>query len=275
MYYIKLTMAAVLLLSIVSCQKKFDPNSYKPAMTFGGYAASSEIAASSLVTHFSFENTMLDSVSGTSATPTGTTYTTKGIKGNALSIGLKNYAIFTPTDALKKLQSVTISYWVNTSKNSDGIQTPINFVNSTEFWGNMDMFFDGQTDASSVFKIHGFGSGGAKEGWLTPTLNSPWDKWLHIALTYDAASENLVLYVNGAKVASTVLTGFGNLDFANFPAIVMGTMQFQTNPSLTTNTGAQDWCSYVLGYLDEVRIYNKALGAADVKALYQLENLGK
>jgi hypothetical protein len=266
---------AAFTLAMASCQKKFDPKSYAPKETFGGYAASNEVAASDLVTHFAFEGDLLDSVSKTAATNSGTS-NSPGIKGQGMLVGLNNYAVFTPTDAIKNLQSMTIAYWVNTPINTAGIQTPVSFVNPTQFWGNLDMFFDGQTDAKSVFKMHLFGSGGSKEAWLDKwSIASPWGKWLHIALTYDMASEKFVFYVNGAPVGSSTSTGFGAVNFANLPAIVLGTVQFGTTPSLTSGTGNQPWASFVLGVMDELRIYKKALSADDVKALYNLENLGK
>jgi hypothetical protein len=72
-----------------------------------------------------------------------------------------------------------------------------------------------------------------------------------------------------------VNAGNGNLTFQNATALIFGTMQFNATPSLGTAGGAQPWASYVPGAIDEVRIYNKALVAADIKALYQLEKLGK
>ncbi|HWK06245.1 MAG TPA: LamG domain-containing protein [Puia sp.] len=270
-----LTFVLVFSLFILSCQKKFDPKSYAPAQTFGGYSASNQIAPSDLVAHFSFENGLTDSVSKTSATATGTTYST-GIKGQAMQIGLNNYALFTPTTAIKNLQSMTLTYWVNTSINTAGIQEPICFANSTQFWSNLDMFFDGQTTTTSVFKIHAFGNSGNSEAWLTSwSLASPWNTWIHIALTYDATTGTFSFYANGAPIGSSVQAAFGALNFANVPSIVFGTIQFQTTPSLTSGATSQSWASYLLGVLDEVRIYDKALGASDIKALYQLENLGK
>lgn len=281
MYNNKLTikpaicLIAAFTLAMVSCQKKFDPLSYAPKETFGGYAASNEVAAADLVAHFAFEGNLVDSVSKTAATNNGTSNST-GIKGQGMQIGLNNYAVFSPTPAIKNLQSMSIAYWVNTPINTTGIQTPVDFVNDSQFWGNFDMYFDGQSDASSVFKMHLFGNGGANEAWLTAwSLTSPWGKWIHIALTYDMASEKFTFYVNGALVGTSTQTGFGAVNFANVPAIILGTVQFQTTPSMTSATDSQSWASFLLGTLDELRIYKKALSADDVKALYNLENLGK
>ena len=81
-------------------------------------------------------------------------------------------------------------------------------------------------------------------------------------------------YVNGTQIGNSTQANFGNLNFANFPAIVLGTSQFQTVPSLTSGATAQPWASYLLGLMDELRIYNKALSGTEVRSLYQLENYG-
>ncbi|MFT3932578.1 MAG: LamG domain-containing protein [Chitinophagaceae bacterium] len=270
-----LLAVAVCGLLFSSCQKKFDTSSYAPVQTFGGYGTSADVAKSNLVAYFAFDNSLIDSISKTSLTNAGTSFST-GVKGNSMQVGANHYATFVPTAAIKGLQNISIAYWVNTPINTAGIQTPVSFVNSTQFWGNLDMFFDGQTATSSVFKMHVFGSAGAKEAWLTSwSLTNPWSTWTHIALTYDMASTTFTFYVNGTAVGTSVQSGFGALNFANFPAIVFGTVQFQTTPSMTSGATAQSWASYVLGNIDQVRIYDKALPASDVKALYQLENLGK
>lgn len=262
-------------IGLLSCQKKFDPNSYKPEQTFGGYSASNQIAKSNLVSLMSFEGNLIDSVNGTSANGMGTSFGT-GFKGKGISFGLNNYALVSPSTSIKSLQSLTLAFWINTTQNTVGIQTPVSFVNPTQFWGNFDVFLDGQTPTSSVVKIHAFGNSGTKEAWLTSwSIASPWGSWKHIAISYDMASSTFSLYVNGTLIGSSVQAGFGAPNFANLSNIVLGTIQFNTNPSLTSATSAQPWASFVLGSMDELRIYNAALNASDVKALYQLENLGK
>jgi hypothetical protein len=66
---------------------------------------------------------------------------------------------------------------------------------------------------------------------------------------------------------------------AAFPAgaskIIFGTEQFQTTPSLGTAGGTQGWAGYLTGQLDEVRIYDVALSASDLKALIILQGKGK
>lgn len=275
----KLILATFISCNIIllfsSCQKKFDPKSYAPAETFSGYSASNQIAPTNLVGYWAFNGNLLDSTSLTSAVNSGTSFGS-GVKGQCLNVGLNNYATFIPTTAIKNLQSMTLSYWVNTSMNSIGIQEPVGFVNNTQFWSNFEMFFDGQTASSAVCKIHAFSNGGASEIWLTNwSLTNPWGVWNHIVLTYDASSTTLSFYNNGQLIGSSIQTGAGNLNFTNFSAIVFGTAQFETTPSLTSGAGAQSWASFLLGSLDEVRIYNKALTTSEISALHKLELLGK
>ena len=265
---------AVFSLFVVACQKKFDPNSYKPAESFGGYSAANQIEPGALVAHFAFENSLVDSVSNSSANNYGTSYGT-GVKGSALQVGLNNYAIFPATQALQGLQSMTVAFWMTTPENPAGIQESVCFVNGNEFWGNFDMFLDGQSPDTAVIKYHIWNSVTSSDEWMTSwILRNRWSVWTHFVLTYDATTSIFTYYQNGSEIGSATFANAGPLNFKNFPDLVMGTSQFTTIPDLTTNTGPQPWASYLLGSLDELRIYNKALSGSEVLSLYQLENYG-
>ena len=269
-----LGLLAAVSLFVISCQKKFDANSYKPAESFGGYSAANQIESGALVAHFAFENTLLDSVSNTTANGFGTGFGT-GVKGKALQVGLNNYAIFPTTQAVQSLQSMTVSFWMTTSENAAGIQEAVCFVNGKEFWGNFDMFLDGQATDTAVIKFHVWNTATSADEWMTSwILRNRWSVWTQFVLTYDATTSMFTYYQNGSAVGTSTFANAGPLNFANFPDIVMGTTQFTTVPDLTTNTGPQSWASYLLGSIDELRIYNKALSGSEVLSLYQLENYG-
>jgi hypothetical protein len=70
--------------------------------------------------------------------------------------------------------------------------------------------------------------------------------WHHLALTYNGAA--LVSYIDGAQTATNPVTG----------AITTG------SPTNIGNYGGY----YANGYIDDVRIYNRALSANEVKQLY-------
>ncbi|PZX64443.1 LamG domain-containing protein [Hydrotalea sandarakina] len=280
-YSISTYIAALVVLAFgfTSCQKSFNPASYAPAQTFGGYASSRDIAASNLVGYWGFENSLIDSVSSTNGTGVGTSFTT-GIKGNALQGANNGYFITTPSSAVVGLKSFTISFWVNSPQNTNGTFGLVCLSNTQDFWGNLDIFFEnGSTSTNANLKAH-------IENWITSTtdndqwlgsfaIGNVWNKWTHIVLTYDATTSTFVTYVNGSSINTTVKAGNGPLTFQNASALIFGTMQFNTTPSLGTAGGPQSWASYMPGAMDEVRIYNAPLAAADVKALYQLQNLGK
>lgn len=258
-----------------SCQKSFKPTSYAPPQTFNGYASSDEVGASSRIAYWAFDGSLIDSISNTSGVNTGTSFTT-GIKGNALQGAINGYVTFNVTQQIKSAESFTISYWVNTAENTTGIMAPICFVNDSTFWGNFDMFFDGQTDNSAVFKMHLFGSSGAAEAWLTGwSLTNPWNAWMHLALTYDLPSTTFTFYINGIAQGNSMHANFGIPDFTKSSKLIFNTVQFQTVPSSTSASDAQPWASYLTGALDQVRMYSTALSGDDIKALYQLENLGR
>src|SRR5262249_22909287 len=71
--------------------------------------------------------------------------------------------------------------------------------------------------------------------------------WTHLALTYDGAT--LQLYVNGVQVSSTARTG----------AISTSTGQLQIG-------GDSIFGQHFAGIIDEVRVYNIALSAAQIRA---------
>jgi len=136
---IKYTIGIVMLLYVTACQKDFDPSSYAPVQSFGGFGSSGEIAPSNLVGHWSFENSLVDSVSGSAGTVVNNTFS-NGIKGQALQGAAKGYFITTPSDAVKNLQSFTVSLWVNVPQNTKGIYGLFPLTNTGGFWGNLASF---------------------------------------------------------------------------------------------------------------------------------------
>ena len=68
---------------LTSCYKKFDPKSYQPAFTVNGYTSTAEIGAGSLVGYWAFDGSYVDSISNTTGTSVGTSFT-GGFKGQAL-----------------------------------------------------------------------------------------------------------------------------------------------------------------------------------------------
>jgi len=86
---------------------------------------------------------------------------------------------------------------------------------------------------------------------MTPGL------WYHLVVTYNNA--NIYLYVNGSSTAS--VSGAVSGAIANGGALRLGDI-------LTTTTLTQSFA----GYIDDFRVYNRVLSAAEILLLYQIPN---
>jgi hypothetical protein len=84
-------------------------------------------------------------------------------------------------------------------------------------------------------------------GYISNILNS----WGHLACVYDGSA--LRLYINGAEISSASASGANNVGAYN-----------------TNLTIGSDWIGskLVVGKIDDVRLYNRALSAAEIKAIY-------
>lgn len=267
-------MLALGAISFTSCQEKFDPSSYAPALNIGGFTSSKQIAPGNLVAHWAFDGSLIDSVSNTLGVATGTGFSL-GIKGKALQGALNGYVITNTPTAVQNLKSFTVSLWQNMPLNSNGIVGLMDVANSSSFWGNLTIFFENGGNASTgQLKFHINNNG--VDNWLgNYAMTNPWDKWNNITISYEAAISTYKIYVNGSRLATQVIANNGPITFQNAGKMVFGTVHFQTTPSLTNSTNKQDWASYLTGQLDEVRIYNKALSDSEISSLSKLEGRGK
>ncbi|MFC5407878.1 LamG domain-containing protein [Larkinella bovis] len=271
-----LFLGVLLTIGLSACYEKFDPESYAPSVSIGGFTASGDIAKANLVAYWPFDGDYADKVSNTAGVNTGTTFT-NGLKGQAMKGAQKGYVLFEPTDAILKLQSFTLGYWVNSPSTTaaGGIIGMVGLSQKTAFWGNIETFFEnGGTNTDGIFKAHI--QNDSLDTWVVKEgIVNIYNTWNHIALTYDAPSSTFNLYINGTKAATSTVAKFGAIKWKNPGKLVFGTVQFQTDPSLTTAAQTQDWASYLTGSLDEVRIYNTALKENEINALVKLESRGK
>lgn len=290
-----------------SCYKTFDAKSYaptKPLPTFGGYGTSKEIESASLVDFFTFNGTYADSLGGLTGKTEGNIGFTQGVSGKAYQGAVNSSLVFSNPGPLKSLSSFTVAFWMNTP-NINGLARGIFSLNNpTDFWGSMDIYMDNppsdDTHADTImFKVHMNNASGVPYGayFLQAKVPNAVSKWTHMVVTYDAGSSIFNIYENGkaigvAGVAGTSgyvispvmpgsdpgnppVTPWGPITWPNPTAAVIGTWQFQTNPSLTGSASAQGWAESFVGALDNFRVYDKALTTIEVNALYNLEALGR
>jgi hypothetical protein len=279
--YISL-MAVALLAGLSSCQKKFDTKSYaptKPLPTYGGFNSSNEIESANLIDYWNFSGTLTDSVSKLPGIATGSTFGT-GVSGQGFVNALNQYAVCQSSPAIAAIQSFTVSAWINTPPPTTGVLDYFSLSNTTQFWGNIEIFFDnGSTNTDAHFRAHLSQSGG--DNTFAAEVPGCFDKWVNLIFSYDVSGA-CVLYVNGAAIplpagAKMVTAGSlkGPLAFTNVGNVVFGCPQFMTNPSQTSGTTSQPWASYLVGSIDQVRVYNTVLTPTEALALYNLEKIGR
>jgi hypothetical protein len=173
---------------------------------------------------------------GNNGTITGATWTTSGKYGNAL--------IFNGTDALVTINNaaslqltsgMTLEAWVYPTTVSNKWRDVI-------YKGNDNYYLEGSSNNSRRPALGGtFGS--PIYGTAALTANT----WTHLAGTYDGAT--MSLYINGVQVASRAQTG---------------TIATSTNPLQIG--GDSIYGQYFAGRIDEVRVYSRALSAAEIQS---------
>jgi len=278
----RLTALAVTVAAFTACTKA-DRSDDFPAgdipATAGGFTSSSQIATSNLVAYWGFEGDLKETVSGTTGTNKGMTFSA-GLKGQALQGAAptnKAYATAVPSDAVKNLKAYTVSLWVNTPQNV-GATGLVSIGHTTEFWANVNIFLDNGATGTAVFKTLFRNNNNMPANYQadngTQTSTSAFNNWTNYVFTYDTSGV-VRSYLNGSLI--TTKTGTPkpvNAQFSNIGPIVFGALHFMTVPSSTAGAGDQPWAGYLSGKLDEVRIYNKALTEVEVSALSILERRG-
>lgn len=198
---------------------------------------------------------MFDETSGTSAADSsGNDHTATLVGGATFAAGLENNAVTLsgsgqyvslPAGIVDGLSSFSITAWVKLTT------SPIwNRVFDFGTGTNDYMFFTANSGTTARFSIT-TGSGAGEQQTDAPAL--PTGTWEHVAVTLSAAT--CTLYVQGAQAGQNT--------------------NVTLNPSSLGNT-TQNWLgrseyaadAYLQGELDNVRIYGRALSAAEVQELY-------
>jgi hypothetical protein len=106
-------------------------------------------------------------------------------------------------------------------------------------------------------------AGNAKDYITTEDLLT--DTWLHFALTFVGASSTLTLYANGAALSPTKTVD------AAITTIHSSATPITIGSALNAGAGS----NFLRGLIDEVRIYNRALTADEIKQLYRMGAIPK
>jgi hypothetical protein len=203
-------------------------------------------AASGPIAAYSFNEgagTTLNDRSGRGHTGTisGATWSPAGGRfGGALSFdGVNDWVTVNDTAVLDLTTTMTLEAWVNPSA-----VTNWRTVLLKERTGGLAYALYGANGAS---RAAGYVNIGGTDIGVNATANLALNTWTHLAVTYDGTT--IRVYVNGTQVATRAQTG-----------------AMATSTSVLRIGGNSVWSEFFQGLIDEVRIYSRALTAAEIQA---------
>lgn len=155
-------------------------------------------------------------------------------------------------------KSLTIASWVYIEQLPSGAQQSAMLVFRGDDRGGLDPFCL-QVNRSSrlVFVIND-----EKYNVAEVSAPIPQNRFVHVAATLDDATGTMRLYINGEIAAGTTSTirPLADLDSNANPGLALGNHASQ---------GRSGFHYPFVGVLDDVRLYNRALGAKEARALFR------
>jgi hypothetical protein len=264
----KAMLIGILGLAIAGCQKMEKPE-------LGNYPQDTNPPGGPLRFYTAFDGTEVDSIRATFGDPENASYTT-GITKQAYKGSSSSYIVYPSANDFSKSTSMTIAFWMKKLPHAANAEFVFALPTTTDIWHKSEMFLliedqNQTTTSQAAMKLM------IQDQWIefvgTQRLaNVTNGEWHHLAFVYDEATSKLTTYVDG-----TALTGLpanltdiknggaprGALSFKNVSKFVVG------GPSHHALGATPDgWMANYSGELDQFRLYNKALTAAEIQALY-------
>ncbi len=288
-YYFLISGLAISVISISACKEKDDEDPKLP--TIGGFNNSNEVAAANLKAHWTFDGTYQEDITKTAETQKVNSSFVPGIKGQAVS--LNEGFIYYKKD-LGKLTTggaFTISSWIQVANNQVGVNGARAYFQSmggNELFGNVTCMLEtGQnrpgSDSLVAKALYRDANGG-----LQDQLNNFGDvgvdyqvikgagqnKWIQLITTYNPLDSNrLQIYANGVQVGNKKFAARGSSFKFNSPnEVVIGGW---ANLVQGTTLPPEGFTLPFLGKIDEVRVFDKLLSQTEIKALYDIELVGR
>jgi hypothetical protein len=212
-----------------------------------------------------------DIVGGNNGTLVGGVTFAPGEVGQAFSFdGLTGAVVVPDAPSLDQTQQLTVDAWVYPTAIS-GSDDVVGGIVTKDLVGNQ--YDIGRRNADSCAPSSGIPTGNIAfamdgitglpnecRGWVNGGAALPLGAWSHIALTFDG--HFVTVYVNGAVTRQIA---------------VSGTLTVSTGPlTIGARSGSDNsGRSRFAGEIDEVDIFNRALSASEIQAIYAAGSAGK
>ena len=216
-------------------------------ITLDGSTPPTDLAAHYLFDETSGASAADASGNGRNATLSGGATWSAGHAGNAVNFNGTNGYASLPGGIVGGLNDFTIATWVKVNNTSDWTRI-FDFGTGT----TTNMFLTPRPGGAGLrFAITTGGSGAEQR--ISTTTAFPTGVWKHVAVTLSGTTGTL--YVDGVSVAT-------NTNMTLKPSSLGSTNQNYLGRSQYTGD------AYLNGSLDDFRIYNRALGASEIVALF-------
>jgi hypothetical protein len=175
---------------------------------------------------------------GNTGTLTSTAWSTAGKYGGALSFnGSSSWVTATDNATLDLTNGMTLEGWVNPTATGTVWRTVLIKQNTNALVYSLYANTDTQRPSGHVFTSTEFDTRG--------TAAVPLNTWTFLSASYDGAT--LKFYVNGTQVSSKAVTG-----------------SMPNSTGVLRIGGNSVWGEYFAGLIDNIRVYNRALSAAEI-----------
>jgi hypothetical protein len=206
-----------------------------------------------------------DIVGGNHGTPLNGATFAPGLVGTAFSLDGVDDFVEVPDSPGFTLSSITLDAWVKPGSVTGSLHPIVTKYNaSLPDPTGVSWSFLGASNGGLGFvayqSVSDYRGVESNKTVLTPGV------WQHVAATFDSQSQVMILYVNGAEVPATLMSGSTEVAVSDSVAPV----DFGTLVNMQGNlNGLWD------GLMDEVDIFNRALAASEIQAIYQAGSGGK
>jgi hypothetical protein len=216
-----------------------------------GDASDGGTISAGLVAFYPFDETSGTSANdasgnGHTATLSGGATFASGLQDNAVSLSGSNQYVSLPSGIVSGLSSFSICTWVKLSTAPPQWARIFDFGTGT----NTYMFLTPNSGAGTRFSITTSGNG-QEQQINAPALTT--GTWRHVAVT--RTGNTGTLYVDGAEVAQNTAMTLSPMSLGTTTQNWLGRSQFPVDP-------------YLSAQIDNFRIYDRALSAAEVQTIY-------
>jgi hypothetical protein len=244
----------------------------------------STIASANLVAYFPFNDNATETIANLTPTAQPLVTYVAGRRGKAYQGADGAHLLYTlPTASkLKSLTSFSVAMWFKSPLVTGDPEPIIMQIGKSDdlYWGNLTLALNRLSATADSLQLKAFflKTGAEWSGQHISYSNTMFqvNQWMHLVFEYDGATSKYVIFKDGVKVitnsgvedrkANAAGDALGNLSFLNADVINIGAWRPKSE-----GTATDAWMGWFKGNLDELRVYDKALTAAEAKSLYDAE----